>query len=697
MNKPTETPLPERTRETVSRRTFLNRSTGTLASMIAAQFSVTREAAAAELAEKKNIVLIITDQERPPMWFPPHWAEGESTADPPVPANLPNTERLKAHGLTFTHAFTAAAMCTPARNCMFTGLYTQQHRSFWTLTEDTDQALEEHQLDPSLPNLATCLKEAGYDVIYKGKWHMTKRVRNADGATFTEDDPARYGFDGWDGPDAGGDANIPSFGGADAPNTVHHDQRFIDDAVAFLSHRLANPTDKPFCLIVSLVNPHDVLSYPARYTDFEGTAIEGGYKDGYGDTDPWLAPTEPPVELPPTVHENIILKPSAQSATLAALKAGAAIALGPLPTDESKTNYVNFYGLLMKAVDAQIGEILDLLDPAGDGSGPAFQDTIVIRTSDHGEMAMCHGGLRQKAFLAYEEVIRIPLIWSNPELFPSAKSTGALVSNVDLLPTLCVLTGVSGHDFSGVDYSHIILDPEDHTSLTAAREYVLFTFDDIYSAGDRADLGENGAIPPPNRIQMVRTPNYKLVRYYDGQGNVPDEGEFYDLTPEGGDYYTNDGSDDSIVYNEGAPLELDNLHDRPAALLTMEQAQQRGHLQVLLTNAQQNEWAPRQTDAAFPPTPPKPEVRVSRWIDEEDNARAQVQVTFVSREGRNYQLQRSRDLDHWESVPNLVCADEQDPPITDPDQPVAGNNGPIALCDELVAERVFYRLIENEI
>src|SRR5690606_9988823 len=115
----------------------------------------------------------------------------------------------------------------------------------------------------------------------------------------------------------------------------------------------------------------------------------------------------------------------------------------PLPTPEAKRNYLNFYGRLMKAVDAQIGQLLDVLDPAGDGSGTALRDTIIIRTSDHGEMAMCHGGLRQKAFVAYEEVLRVPLIWSNPELYPEPKTTAAMVSHVDLLPTLCALTGVA--------------------------------------------------------------------------------------------------------------------------------------------------------------------------------------------------------------------------------------------------------------
>ena len=88
---------------------------------------------------------------------------------------------------------------------------------------------------------------------------------------------------------------------------------------------------------------------------------------------------------------------------------------------------------------------------------------------------------------------------------------------------------------------------------------------------------------------------------------------------------------------------------------------------------------------------------MKRWVDDDSNPQAQVQVTFISREGRSYQLQRSTDLLSWEDVPSLICADEEDPPITDPLEPVVGNNGPIALCDDLSDDEVFYRLIENEI
>ena len=483
----------------LARRDFLKLSAGAATAVLGSQFLglvVQPQAQAEALPTQKNLILIITDQERPPMWFPPGWED----------ANLPNTKRLKDRGVTFTHAFTAAAMCTVSRNTLFTGLFAAQHHSKDTLTEGMQQSATEHRLDPTMPNLATCLKEAGYDVIYKGKWHMSSPVQAADGS-YIADDISRYGFDGWDAPDAGGDTAKENFGGADATNTVKNDQRFVDDAVAFLTNRIAHTTGKPYCLIVSLVNPHDVLSYPAQYD------ISGGYKQA---GDPWIAATTPAIQTPPSLNDDLSKKPSAQKGILLAM-AG----LGTLLTTSKQQNYLNFYGRLMSAVDKQIGQLLDVLDPDKNGTGPALNEALIIRTSDHGEMGLCHNGLRQKTFVAYEETLRVPLIWSNPGLFPAAKTTEAMVSHVDLLPTLCELTGVpnwQAKGFKGVNYSHVVLHPDTHNSPTAAQPYVLFTFDDIFAGQDAAITGPNGAVPPPNRIQAVRTPDFKLSRYWDGSG-----------------------------------------------------------------------------------------------------------------------------------------------------------------------------------
>ena len=645
----------------LARRDFIKLSAGAL---IGSQFLglMCREARAGQLPSQKNIILIITDQERMPMWWPPGWTD----------ANLPNTKRLKDFGVTFNNAFTAVSMCSPSRNALFTGLFEPQHHSPWTLTQGFEQSPIEHQLDPTLPNMATCLKQVGYDVIYKGKWHMSSPVQSIDG-TDIWDDIARYGFDAWDPPDAGGDTKVNHFGGADAIFTVKNDERFVYDAVEFLTDRINNPTGKPFCLVVSLVNPHDVLSYPNEY----GPDVDGSY---YELGDPWIAATTPAVDLPPTVSEHLALnnKPSCQ---VEALVKGS-LGLGPLPTDQDKLNYVNFYGQLMKAVDAQIGQILDVLDPAGDGTGAALNDALIIRTSDHGEMAMAHGGLRQKAFVAYEEALRVPLIWSNPGLFPTPKTTEALVSHVDLLPTLCALTGVPNWQnlgFRGIDYSKVILDPDNNTSATAVQPYVLFTFDDIYAAQNETSTGPDGAVSPPNQIQLVRTPDFKLARYWDGSDipPVPDQGEFYDLRPDGGDYYANDGAGGSTVYNAAGPLELINLSDVGFTPPPLTPAQQAGYAELQNILAQETgiggRLYPTELNAAAAPQNLKIQMVPYNTPSGYLNA---VQITFQSFENTQYQIQKSTNLSDWNNVGDLII----------------GNNGSVIWNDTMSDPQAYYRI-----
>lgn len=143
--------------------------------------------------------------------------------------------------------------------------------------------------------------------------------------------------------------------------------------------------------------------------------------------------------------------------------------------------------------------------------------------------------MRQKTFVTYDEVLRVPLIFSNPVLYPVARTTEALVSHVDLLPTLCALTNVpnwQAKGFQGIDYSSVVVDP---LNAVPVQDHVLFTFDDIYAASNAANFPD-GVASPPNRIQMIRSSGHKYARYFDGAGVEPDQEEFYDLRPAGGDY-----------------------------------------------------------------------------------------------------------------------------------------------------------------
>lgn len=616
----------------INRREFLRTVGGAAAFAAAYGFVNVPHARGQAAPAKRNLILILTDQERALQWFPDGWAA----------ANLPNYTALCNSGILFDHCCTNTAMCSPARNTIFTGLYPAQHQSFDTLTEGFQQSDTEHQLDPTLPNLATCLKAAGYEVIYKGKWHLSKAVEGCDGNRI-DDDILRYGFDLWNPPDAGQDTKIENYGGG----TANNDQRFVDDAVAYLQGKSANPDTKPFCLVVSLVNPHDVLGYPGN----QGT---GGYTaaDLLGD-----------IELPPSVHENLLdnFKPTCQEALLIKL-----MGLGPLVNDTMKRNYLNFYGNLMKRVDTQIGQVLGAL------SAKLRDTTWIVRTSDHGELGMCHGGLRQKSFNCYEESIRVPLIWSNPVDFPIGRTCSELVSHVDLLPTICSLLGVAGwegYGFAGVDYSSLIKV----AAAPPVQDSILFTWDDIW-AGQNAAGNPQGIVAPPNRIQMIRQKYYKYARYFDGDGVQPDQQEFYDLRPA-----SLGGTDvDSAT---GLPVEMVNLSAWAEALRvatgqpTLATLQQSAIRQGMASELQQTVAAKLQPRPAASPVPPENfQSQTVTWTDDNGEEQSSVQISWVSRSTTQYQLQQSADGLTWTNVGDVIL----------------GTNGPILLCEPAGSLR--YRL-----
>ena len=119
----------------------------------------------------RNVIIFITDQEQALQWFPEGWAE----------ANLPCLTRLRSKGVSFERAYTNTAMCTPARNTLFTGLYPAQHLGFDTLTEGFVQSEAELQLNPTLPHLGAVMTNAGYEVAFIGKYHLSKGIDRVDG------------------------------------------------------------------------------------------------------------------------------------------------------------------------------------------------------------------------------------------------------------------------------------------------------------------------------------------------------------------------------------------------------------------------------------------------------------------------------------------------------------------------------------
>ena len=475
-----------------------------------------------------NIVVLMTDQERHHMHWPAGWAE----------KNLPGLQRLKRHGLYFNRAYTAVTQCSPSRALMMTGRFAPTNRVTRTF------------LWPGLvhknrqPNIASLLSEkAGYEVVWKGKWHLSYASNAAPGnggEDWTEADiqamEDNYGWSGWNPPDAGNAIEqsqptqfgkfdgLATLGGGDPnndgryvngrnPADLHQTPGFGEGVVDYLKHR-ASRQQQPFCLFVSLVNPHDVYVYP-NFWKTAGYKREAFVNLGIG--------------LPPNYDDDLATKPGVQKAARDAFNK-----FSPITDAQARNEYVNFYAYLNTLADRHIMTVLDTLEETG-----LMDNTIILRFADHGEGGLSHG-MREKAYTVYEEMIHIPLIIHNAKLFPEPRTTDAFYDHLDLLPTILDLAGVAHPESYALGKSMVpvMKDPSHYV-----KSHTLFSFDDAFFLP--ADI-------PAGHIRAVREGDWTYAVYFGLEGGEA-EYELYNIKSD--------------------PLQLDNLaYGTPAADVKQEWA-----------------------------------------------------------------------------------------------------------------------------
>jgi arylsulfatase A-like enzyme len=369
--------------------------------------------------QRPNILYIFTDQQ----YAGAMSCAGNSDLDTPA------MDRMAAGGVRFESAYCTYPLCTPSRASMFVGRMPHEV-GITGNNQPISEAFRQQELGHLLSN-------AGYECVYGGKWHVPQ-ISIPKGHGFR----SICGFD-----DVGLPVRCREF--------------------------LQGPHDKPFLLVASFDNPHNICEWRRQQNV------------------PWGPIGEPPrVEDCPPLPANYAVPPFEPEAIRIITRGNPRIYPGDNYSDEQWRRYRWAYYRLVEHVDAQIGQILDALDETG-----LADKTLIVFSSDHGDGHGAHH-LVQKSFL-YEEAMNVPFLVSMPGVTkPGHVDDRHLISScLDFYATVCDYAGIELPD--GVEGRSVrpLLSGEDGV---AWRDHVVA---ETFWQGHNCDG------------RLVRTDRYKYVAY----------------------------------------------------------------------------------------------------------------------------------------------------------------------------------------
>lgn len=359
------------------------------------------------MTQKPNILFLMTDQ-----------MQGR-VLDPDNPCQTPNLDKLAAGGFRFNNAYTPNPVCSPARASLMTGLLPHNHGVLSvTHTMDDDQGC----LRTEHPHWAQRLQQAGYQTGYFGKWHVersdqledfgwqvngipeSKRFRNKEEqlASRGKTDDLLMSFEN-NRPE--GYKSTVLYG----VTAIPPEKRFVGITTATALDFLDEAMDgeNPWCCFVSTTEPHDpFVCGQEAYDKYDVDSLD----------------------LQPNVHDDLEGKPGLYRKVHR---------VWDHMSDRNRREAMACYYGSITEVDEQYGRILQKIDEAGQSD-----KTIVVLTSDHGELLGAHG-LYMKNISAFEEVYNVPLVMAGPGISESIVSD-ARVGSHEIGPTLLDLVGCEG-------------------------------------------------------------------------------------------------------------------------------------------------------------------------------------------------------------------------------------------------------------
>jgi arylsulfatase A-like enzyme len=340
---------------------------------------------------RPNIIIIIADQLR----YQSVGFGGDKKA------HTPHIDKLADEGMVFSNCVANTPVCSAFRASLITGKY----------ASSTGIVVNELRLNPNHDTIAHVLKKSGYQTELIGKWHLWSNMagnHGLEGNQYVPPGPYRMGFDDyWAGYNFGHD----NYRGAyyedskkQLSDKKYKTKTFTDLAInRLLKHAKSK---KPFAMVLAYSPPHD----------------------------PWVSSNVPKKWFEKFKHTSFPLPSTWKDK--------------PDPLMDRNTNpkkwlkhwkpnlekFLRVYYAMTSSVDEQVGRLMKTLKESG-----LEKDTIVVFTSDHGEMFGAQGRIFKMIF--YEESARIPFVIRWPGHIPAGKRSSACFSTVDMMPTFLELMG----------------------------------------------------------------------------------------------------------------------------------------------------------------------------------------------------------------------------------------------------------------
>lgn len=387
---------------------------------------------------------------------------------------------LADDGVTVSDCYTPYPLCQPARAALWTGRYSHRN-GVWS----NGRQCPITPIDSSFPALGEAFADAGYETRHFGKKHDGGALRGFISSEEKEkkipDECEAYPF------------NMDTY--ADAYT--------MDEVLSYLKDR---QDERPLLMVVDLINPHNICGWIGKN--------KGAHKD--------VETGEELPELPPNFHfDDIASRPlPVQYLCCSHVRQGQTSEWN----EDNFRHYLAAYRYYLSCADRCVAKTIEAYKEAG-----LWDDSLIVFTSDHGDNITARRSVTKQVTL-YEEVTKVPLIFSGPAVKEKGVMKNGLSSLLDLFPTLLSVSGLPADSrLDGCDISAVINGGD-----LPQRRYITSEW-----------YTEWGYTISPGR--MIRSGNIKYMKYLEGNGE-----ELYDTAKDPYEMR-------NLVHDPGYKDELDRM------------------------------------------------------------------------------------------------------------------------------------------